>query len=104
MRLTTTAIAAALLASVCSLPAIAEKPTEPEVTETTEVANDPYLWMEEVEGEEALAWVSAQNERSLADIQGHPLYEDNLEKAMDLATSEDRIPYGSVRDGLVYNF
>jgi prolyl oligopeptidase len=104
MRLTTTAFAAALLASVCSLPATAEKPTGSEVTETTEATSDPYLWMEEVEGEEALAWVNAQNERSLADIQGHPLYEDNLAKAMDLATSEDRIPYGRVRDGLVYNF
>jgi len=104
MRLTTTAFAAALLASVCSLPATAEKPAGPEVTETTEATSDPYLWMEEVEGKEALAWVNAQNERSLADIQGHPLYEDNLAKAMDLATSEDRIPYGRVRDGLVYNF
>jgi len=71
----------------------------PEMVET-----DPLLWMEEVEGEAALAWVNAQNDRSLAAIQGHSVYDDNYAKAVDLATSTDRIPYGTVRDGLVYNF
>ena len=65
---------------------------------------DPYLWMEEVEGEEALAWVNAQNDRSLEAIKSHALFEDNYAKALDLATSTDRIPYGRVRDGMVYNF
>ena len=65
---------------------------------------DPYLWMEEVEGERALAWVNAQNDRSLDAIKSHSLFDDNYAKALDLATSTDRIPYGRVRDGMVYNF
>ncbi|MEM1036151.1 MAG: prolyl oligopeptidase family serine peptidase [Pseudomonadota bacterium] len=109
MRLTMTAIAAALLATACSpgsTTANAETETGQTVTDTTEMTaeTDPLIWMEEVEGEEALAWVEGQNERSLALVQAHPIYEDNLEKALDLATSEDRIPYGSVRGGKVYNF
>lgn len=109
MRLTMTAIAAALLATACSpgsTTANAETETGQSVTDTTETTaeTDPLIWMEEVEGEEALAWVEGQNERSLAAVQAHPLYEDNLAKALDLATSEDRIPYGSVRGGKVYNF
>ena len=71
----------------------------PEMAET-----DPLLWMEDVEGEAALAWVNAQNDRSLAIIKSHSVYDDNYAKAIDLATSTDRIPYGTVRDGLVYNF
>lgn len=71
----------------------------PEMAET-----DPLLWMEEVEGEAALAWVNAQNDRSLAVIKAQAVYDDNYAKAIDLATSTDRIPYGTVRDGLVYNF
>ena len=66
--------------------------------------NDPNVWMEEVLGDEALAWVRSQNERSLADITALPGYENNLEMAMELATDEERIPYGTIRDGLVYNF
>ena len=66
--------------------------------------DDPFLWLEEVEGEEALAWVRAQNERSLKSLKSDPRYKTYEAAAMDVATSKERIPYGSVRDGLVYNF
>lgn len=66
--------------------------------------SDPHLWLEEVEGKKALDWVRQQNQRSLADITAHADYEKNLQKALELATDKDRIPYGSVRDGYVYNF
>ncbi|MFT6435131.1 MAG: prolyl oligopeptidase [Candidatus Azotimanducaceae bacterium] len=65
---------------------------------------DPYLWLEEVEGDAALEWVQQQNERSLASIRKHPAYVGNLAATMDLATSTERIPYGSIRNGMVYNF
>jgi prolyl oligopeptidase len=101
MRKALTAIAATALLSAFSA-GYAETPTETDVT--TETAADPYIWMEEVEGEDALAWVNAQNERSLESIKAHPDFESNYSKVLDLATSEDRIPYGSIRDGMVYNF
>jgi prolyl oligopeptidase len=67
-------------------------------------ATDPYLWLEEVEGDAALTWVREQNVRSLAKINAHPEFESNYAAALELATSKERIPYGSVRDGMVYNF
>ena len=107
MRKTLTAFAAIAALAACNQPASDTKPTatEPDTNVTAQMPEtDPNLWMEEVEGERALAWVEAQNERSLEQLRAHPLYEDNLAKGMDLATSSDRIPYGSIRDGLVYNF
>ncbi len=65
---------------------------------------DPFLWLEEVEGEEALAWVRGQNESSLERITSDAAYEANYEQVLDLATSAERIPYGTIRDGQVYNF
>lgn len=65
---------------------------------------DPYLWLEEVEGEAALKWVRQQNERSLAVIQKHSAYAANLAQTLDIATSQERIPYGVIRDDKVYNF
>ena len=67
-------------------------------------AQDPYLWMEEVEGEEALAWVTQQNDRSLATLEADPAYVENEAAAIEALTSAERIPYGSIRDGMVYNF
>ncbi len=65
---------------------------------------DPYLWLEEVEGDDALSWVRAQNERSLAALQADPRYAGLEAAAIAIATSKERIPYGRVRGGLVYNF
>ncbi|MCL4157101.1 UNVERIFIED_CONTAM: hypothetical protein GTU68_055691, partial [Idotea baltica] len=83
--------------------------TETENTQVTmakpDVAGeDPYLWLEEVEGEEALAWVTQQNERSLTELKAQPHYAKFEAAALEVATSNERIPYGSIRDGLVYNF
>ena len=67
-------------------------------------ANDPYLWLEEVEGEEALSWVRTENERSLEELESHPAYEAMLSEARAILTSEERIPAASLRGGYAYNF
>ena len=38
------------------------------------VATDPNLWLEEVEGDRAIAWARAQNERTLSELQADPRY------------------------------
>lgn len=68
------------------------------------VETDPNLWLEEVEGERALDWVRGQNERSLAVLTGDKRYSALEAAATDIVNATDRIPYGSIRDGMVYNF
>ena len=78
-----------------------EKPISAENSDS-ETADD--LWLEEVEGEKALEWVRGQNERSLADLMADPNYAANEAAAIEVLTSKERIPYGRVREGMVYNF
>lgn len=66
--------------------------------------DDPWLWLENVEGENALAWARGQNERSLDYLQSHPLFEPIHERALEILTSDDRIAYPSLMGGAVYNF
>lgn len=66
--------------------------------------NDPYLWLEEVEGEEALDWVRSQNERSLTELEGDPRFSDLYEEALSVLTSDARLPVGQIVNGKVYNF
>ena len=73
-------------------------------TNMTNDEPDPRLWLEEVEGDEALDWVRSQNERTLAELQSDPRYAGFEAAALEVLTSDDRIPYGTIRDGLVYNF
>lgn len=96
--------------SLCMLVACATAPT-PEMSLTSDGTSKQaafdeaaHLWLEEVEGEAALAWVSAQNERTLAELEADPRYAGFEAAALDVLNSPERIPSGAVRDGHVYNF
>ncbi|MCW5725559.1 MAG: S9 family peptidase [Maricaulaceae bacterium] len=66
--------------------------------------NDPRVWLEEVEGEEALNWARAENQRAYERLQGDARYEEFFGQALEIYQSQDRIPFGSVRGDYVYNF
>jgi prolyl oligopeptidase len=65
---------------------------------------DPYLWLEEVEGERALTWVREQNARSLPTLENDPRFPQLLADATALANSRDRLPLGGIFEGHYYNF
>jgi len=67
-------------------------------------ADDPFLWLEEVESEKALDWARAQNERTLARLEAHPEFETIQSRNLEILTSEDRIAMPALRGGQVYNF
>lgn len=98
-------LTAALILTGCTLapePETILPDTPLPMTKTAPV--DPNLWLEEVEGEKALDWVRAQNERTLAELQTDPRYAGFEAAALDALNSRERIPYGAVRNGWVYNF
>lgn len=97
------AMGAVLLASVACVTS-GEK-TAAMTTAATRVPDEgAHRFLEEVEGEAALAWVRAQNSRSLGLIEADPRYRRNYDAALQVQMSEDRIPYGAIRRGYVYNF
>jgi prolyl oligopeptidase len=67
-------------------------------------SNDPFLWLEDVEGAKALAWVEGENARSLAILQGDPRYAPAQAQALAILNSKDRLALGTIRDAFLYNF
>ena len=65
---------------------------------------DPYLWLEEVEGEEALQWVQSQNEITQARYEGSESFDNTYQFLLDEYNSDDRIPYAYIQNGEMYNF
>src|SRR3954464_10981778 len=65
--------------------------------------NDPWLWLEEVEGERALAWVGTQNAATLAHLADARFesYRAAVKAALD---RPDKLPFVTRRGGLLYNF
>ncbi|MCR6643109.1 MAG: hypothetical protein NVV62_00330 [Terricaulis sp.] len=84
--------------------ALAACASSPAATETHRMTEDPYLWLEDIEGERALAWVREQNARSLAVLEADPRYAALYADASAIANNRDRLPLGSVRGGHYYNF
>lgn len=65
---------------------------------------DPYLWLEEIEGEKALSWVKGRNEASLAVLKAQPIFEETYEKNLEIMNSDERIAYPRIRGKYIYNF
>jgi prolyl oligopeptidase len=66
--------------------------------------DDPYLWLEEVEGGRALDWAREQNARALKVLQAHPLFERLHRRHLEILTAGDRVPYPEFGGGRVFNF
>ena len=73
-------------------------------TERLQNTSDPFLWLEEIEGKQALEWVHARNRECFDELQSDDRYEKFLAQSESLLNAKDRIPYGSIRGKFVYNF
>lgn len=85
-----TAVGAVMTAMTAASPALGE--------------DDPFLWLEEIEGDKAIAWVKERNEHSLGLLASDPRYEPIRTEAEKILTATDRIPYGTYANGEVHNF
>jgi prolyl oligopeptidase len=87
-------VAVALACAAMTLMAAAPSPTP-----------DPDAYLDEIEGEAALAFARAENARSLGVLQADRRYADLQAKALAIVTAKDRIPaVGLAGDGSLRDF
>jgi prolyl oligopeptidase len=65
---------------------------------------DPYLWLEDVASERALAWVADRNAESEAELSAAPGYAALRARLKTILDSKDRIPYVRRHGAWFYNF
>lgn len=65
---------------------------------------DPYLWLEEVTGERALAWVGEQNKTSTNRLAVAPGFAALQQRFLGILDSKEKIPYPQKRGAYYYNF
>jgi len=73
-----------------------------DVTDTQEPA-DPYLWLEDVAGDEQLDWVRKHNDPTVAEFSDE-LFEQLRAEALEVLDTDARIPYVRRRGEYLYNF
>ena len=65
---------------------------------------DPYLWLENVEGEKALEWVEGRSAEDTAEIEAVPEFDAIHAELLEIFNSSDRISYPATRGAWIYNF
>ncbi|MBT0566971.1 prolyl oligopeptidase family protein [Williamsia sp. CHRR-6] len=66
--------------------------------------DDPYLWLEEVTGDDALAWVRQHNAVTVEALTGTTRFAEMRDAAHEILDTDDRIPYVVRRGEYLYNF
>ncbi|WP_308124207.1 prolyl oligopeptidase family serine peptidase [Mycolicibacterium xanthum] len=68
-----------------------------------DTGSDPHLWLEDVTGDDALAWVRRHNEPTIAELAGER-FEQMRAEALEVLDTDSRIPYVRRRGEYLYNF
>jgi prolyl oligopeptidase len=66
--------------------------------------DDPYLWLEDVQNEDALSWAREQNNRTFDALRDSDIYRQLYAEAFQIMTSDARIPVGKIIGDHYYNF
>ncbi len=75
-----------------------------DLTAASVKAADDFLWLEEVDGDRALAWVKEQNDKTLGVLTADPRYDTFRQEALAILTAQDRTPVPRFRAGGIDNF
>ena len=94
-------LAAAALA--LALPAVAQTPAAPPAAAPMTTDTDPFLWLEDVTGERALAWVRGRNALTEAALMARPGFAEREKAIREVLDSRDQIPHVSRIGSHVYN-
>ena len=65
---------------------------------------DRFLWLEEIEGEQALNWVEERNSESLSELESRPEFKKLFDRNLAVYNSQDRIAYPRIRGKHIFNF
>ena len=69
-----------------------------------QATQDNYLWLEEVEGAEALKWVEAQNQKSQKALTQNSRYQKAEKDTLAILEAKDKIPTGYFEGANIVNF
>ena len=115
LALAALALAAAEHALAAEAPAkLPAEATTPKATQATAMTttppalaatpDDPYRWLEEVQGEKALNWARARNAESAAALESAPGFAALEQRLLSIYDSKERIPYVEKLGRWYYNF
>ncbi len=92
------------LVHACLAAGLAAAAVSGHAQEQNTVANDPYAWLEDVEGQKQLDWVRAQNAKAEAEIASTPAFKELEASILAILDSDAKIPGVQKIGPYYYNF
>ncbi|HEX2866098.1 MAG TPA: prolyl oligopeptidase family serine peptidase [Ignavibacteriales bacterium] len=65
--------------------------------------NDPFLWLEDVNGTKALNWVKEHNEATVNELKKNPMFDEIYNTAYEVLNSKEKIAYPTFTGKYIYN-
>ncbi len=69
-----------------------------------QTGDDPFQWLEDVQGEKALAWARQHNAKTTALLEARPEYKPIFARTLEILDSKEKIPSPELLGETVYNF
>ncbi|HEY4056101.1 MAG TPA: hypothetical protein VGM39_05805, partial [Kofleriaceae bacterium] len=80
------------------------KNTPPQAEYIGPGGDDPYRWLEDVEGEKSLAWARERNAKSEGEISADPSFQKTRDRIRSILDSKEKTPYVTKRGKEYWNF
>src|SRR5213080_5511247 len=102
--------AAVGLLSLLAIPSLtrvtiaAQQSPPPQQSAAPQVSDDPFVWLEDIDGQRSMDWVNAKNAATIAALTRSPLYQPFYDRIKQILDSKDKIAYPSILGNSLYNF
>ncbi len=97
-------LTAALGITLALMPNANARDTTPTPTAGSPASNDPFLWLEDIHGQRAMAWVKQANAATAKEFTRDADFARTRDRILEVLDSDARIPDVSRRGDWLYNF
>src|SRR5690242_5650309 len=77
---------------------------QPVLVAAQQPADDPFVWLEDVESARSMEWVNAKNAATVAALTRSPLYQTLYDRIKQTLDSKDKIAFPEILGTTIYNF
>src|SRR5437773_2230513 len=102
--------AAVGLLSLLAIPSLtrvaiaAQQSPPPQQSAAPQLSDDPFVWLEDIDGQRSMDWVNTKNAATIAALTRSPLYQTFYDRIKQILDSKDKIAYPQIIGNSLYNF
>ncbi len=102
--------AAVGLLSLLAIPSLtrvaiaAQQSPPPQQSAAPQLSDDPFVWLEDIDGQRSMDWVNTKNAATIAALTRSPLYQSFYDRIKQILDSKDKIANPEMIGNSLYNF